>query len=100
MENLKVVKIERDKYTLKNIKTKAEYNFSITFFGLKQDVAVGDVIAIHKELLDPTYVEYSTQYYFGPLNEVYGRKVTSKDDIDFIAIKTKNDIIKLKRFFG
>ena len=100
MQNLKVKKIENDQYTLLNIKSKKEYCFKFKFFGLEQNIEVGDVFAINDELLDPNYIEYSNQYYFGPLNEVYGRQIADKQDVDFIAIKTKNNIIKLKRFFG
>ena len=47
---------------------------------------MGDVIAIHKEQLDPNYEEYSKELYFGGLDKPYGRAVKDKDHLDFIAI--------------
>lgn len=98
MENLIIKQIDGNKFTLLNKKNNKVYNFKLTFFDVK--VNVGDVIAIHKELLDPNYEEYSKIYRFGPLDEPYGRNVEGPEHLDFIAIKTQDKIIPLKRFFG
>ena len=100
MEKLKIIQINNSEYSLKNVKGGSIYKLSMTFFDLKKELVVGDIICMHKELLDPSYVEWDTSYYFGPINEVYGRKVKGADDIDVIAIQTKQETIVLKRFFG
>lgn len=100
MENFEIVKIENRYYTLKNIKTGKTYRLAIKFFDYDQQIKVGTIIGLHSELLDPNYQEYSTEYYFGPIDEPYGRKVDGKDDINVIGIKIGNEKIYLKRFFG
>ena len=100
MVKLEVVNINKWQYTLKDTDTKQEIMKTLTFYGLKKPLKVGDQIIMHKELLDPAYYEYSTEYIFGPIDEVYGRKVTSIADIDAIGIKQGKDIITLKRFYG
>ena len=98
MENLIVEEINGKRHTLSNKKSGKKYVFFLTFFDC--EVSVGDIIAIHKELLDPSYDEFSNEYRFGPLDEPYGRKVEGPEHLDFIAIKTQDKIIPLKRFFG
>lgn len=100
MEKLQVVKVNDRNYTLKSEETDLEYNFRLTFFDVDGGVVEGDIISLHEELLDPKYIEYSKEYYFGPVDQVYGRKVKSANDIDVIAIQKGDKTIVLKRFFG
>lgn len=100
MEDLKVVKVENDLYTLKNINNNIVYEFRMKFYGIDKTLKTGDLIALHKELLDKNYVEYSSKYEFGPLDEVYGRKVKGIEDIDVVELTIDNKKIYLKRFFG
>ena len=37
---------------------------------------------------------------FGPIEEIYGRKIESNNDKDLIYLNTKNKITYLKRFYG
>ena len=98
MENFIIKQIDGNKFTLLNKKNNKVYELKLTFFDV--EVKIGDVIAIHKELLDPSYDEFSNEYRFGPLDEPYGRKVEGPEHMDFIAVKTQDKIIPLKRFFG
>ena len=100
MEKLVISKIDNDEYTLVNLKNKKEYTFYLKFYTLEDKIKVGTMVAFHKELLDPDYEEYSVEYYFGPLDEKYGRVINKKEDIDVIAVKVDDKVITLKRFFG
>lgn len=99
MEKLKILKIENNLYKLID-KNKKEYDFNLTFYDLTEKLQVGDYIYLNKELLNPNYKEYSTTYFFGPLEEQYGREIKTKEDIDLMKVKIKDKTIYLKRFFG
>lgn len=99
MEKLKIEKIENERYLLIN-KNGKKFEFNLTFYDLEDKLNIGDFIYFNKELLNPEYKEYSDTYFFGPLDEVYGREIKTKDDIDLIKIKTNSRTIYLKRFFG
>ena len=99
MEKLKIFNIENNLYKLID-KNKNEYEFNLTFYDLEDKLNVGDYIYLNKELLNPSYKEYSTTYFFGPLDEQYGREIQTKDDIDLMKVKIKDKTIYLKRFFG
>ena len=62
MENLKIISISENgrKYTLKNIKTQQVYVFTLKLLGVDEVLEVGSTLAMHSELLDPKYIEYST----------------------------------------
>jgi len=95
---LKIEKIENLKYTLVN-EENTVFNLKLKFYGLTENLSEGDYIFINDALLDPSYKEYSKSYYFGPLDEPYGRKVTEKD-IDFLTLEIKGKKVNLKRFYG
>jgi len=99
MEKLKIDKIENNFYHLVD-KNNKEYELNLTFYDLEEEPMVGDYIYFNKELLNPNYIEYSTTYFFGPLEEQYGREIQTKNDIDLIKVKIKDKTIYLKRFFG
>lgn len=100
MEKFLVVNVSENRYTLRNVETTKEFKVKFTFFDLEQPIKRGDMISLHAELLDPKYSEYSKHYYFGAKDKVYGRNVTSKDDIDVMGIYSNGKSIALKRFFG
>lgn len=99
MKKLIVKNINDRNYTLINLENKKEYNFTLTFYGIDK-IKEGTIFYFHKELLDPEYSEYSTEYYFGPIDEVYGREIKCKNDIDLICVEINNEKTFLKRFFG
>ena len=99
MEKLKIKNIENNNYLLVN-KNGEEFKFNLTFYDLEDKLSVGDYIYFHKELLNPNYKEYSNTYFFGSLEEQYGREIKTKEDIDLIKLKIKDKTIYLKRFFG
>lgn len=100
MVKLQIVKIEENKFTLLRESTNEIYEFALKFFDLKTPVQVGDVVCVHKELLDPNFEEYNTSYYFGDINAVYGRKFNGTDDIEAIIVEQGDETSVLKRFFG
>lgn len=102
MVKLIVKGVSGKKFQLVNAETKEEYEVEFTFYGFEQEKAVtGSLIMMHKELLDPDYVEYATEYIFGPLDEPYGRRIDSVEHKDYLAIKLPSgEVYKLKRFFG
>lgn len=87
-------------YVLRNTHSGKMYNIRMTFFGLERNLANGDVIYLHKELFDESYEEFSSAYYFGPMNSSYGRKLTSSKDVDFCVVEMDGHQIYLKRFYG
>ena len=99
MKKLLVVEKNNRNYILEDGEKK-QYNLRMTFFDLEKEISVGDHISMHKELLDRNYKEYSNEYYFGALDEVYGREIKSKEDIDFVVLECDNKKIYLKRFYG
>ena len=99
MEKLRIEKIENNNYVLVN-KSGEKFEFNLTFYDLEENLSKGDFLYFNKELLNPEYKEYSKTYFFGPLDEVSGREIKSKDDIDLIKIKLGDKTIYLKRFFG
>ncbi len=100
MTKLKIVGVDKEKYTLLNLDSNVFFEFNIRFYGLKKLPQVDDFLGIHNELLDPKYEEYSTSYQFGPLDEVYGRDIKSPEHIDCILLISDNKKTYLKRFFG
>ena len=99
MKRLLIVEKYDDNFVLEDEK-KNQYNLRMTFYDLEKELCVGDYISIHKELLDKNYEEYSNEYLFGPLEEIYGREIKSKEDIDFVVLECDNKKIYLKRFYG
>ena len=100
MVELEIIDIIDNNYLLFDKENKRKYDFDLYFYGLGFDVEVGDKIVLNDNLLNENYLEYSEEYYFGPIDEVYGRKINSMNDIDLITIKKGNKNIYLKRFYG
>ena len=100
MRELQVYGIDKNNYLLIDKESKKEYHFDLYFFDLKDKVTVGDSIVFNEKLLDNNYLEYSEEYYFGSIDDIYGREINSLQDIDLIAIKKGDRKIFLKRFYG
>ena len=100
MVKLQVVKINERKITLLRESTNEIFEFEMQFFDLKTPVQLGNVVCVHKELLDPNFEEYSQAYYFGDINAPYGRKFNGVDDLEAIIVQQGDETTVLKRFFG
>ena len=102
MLKLQVLSITNDYYyKLIDIDTKQVYTHILEFTSLKQPIKTGDVIIIHKELLNPQYPGYNSSYTFGSINSIYGKDVNSSNDTDVIGLKRDNKkAIALKRLYG
>lgn len=100
MVKFKVLKVKGIEYTLQNLQSGERETIALSFFDLESPVLAGDVLSFHKELLDKNYEEYSSHYYFGGINEVYGREIKSAESKDVLAIIKEDKTILLKRFFG
>jgi hypothetical protein len=61
---------------------------------------LGTAVYMHHELLNKKYREYSNHYYFGDLSSIYGRTVSSPDNVDCLTLEVGNEKIFLKRFYG
>ena len=100
MEVFDIVDKKGNIYTLLFRKTGTLYKFFIKFFDYDQYVQKGATIAMHQSLIDPNHKGYSTEYYFGAIDEKYGKNITAKDDPDVVIVKVGNEKIYLKRFYG
>ncbi len=100
MIKLEIISIDRCKYTIQNTQTGKTLVHSFEFYDLPQPLKVGDIIIMHKELLDPNYSGYSSTYSFGDLDDKSGRNVSSSKDIDAIAVLQGKKTIPLKRLYG
>ena len=100
MEAFQIISIKNNDFTLKNLKTGRVLTHKLYFLGLEEPVTIEHKLAMHEKLFDETYFEYNQQYFIGPINEPYGREITSKENPDFIVLKTPTKQIFLKRFYG
>ena len=100
MEKFVVSKIEKDLYTFKSEESGKEYKSYFTFYDLKRKLKEGDILAMHPDLFNPDYKEFSMHYFFGPVDEKYGRNKDALQGPEVIGIKVDKQIIYLKRFFG
>jgi len=99
MIKLKIVKIDTYNYCLLDSK-KNKYNLILRFYGLEKDVEVNDYIYICEKLLDKSYEGYCGSYSFGQLDDTCGKDNVLPYDDDFLAVKTKDKNILLKRLYG
>lgn len=81
-------------------KNKKSYEIELEFLDIEEKPKTGDYIYINKELLNPMYDGYSTNYTFGNLGNKYGKEKLAKDDIDIIKIVMDKKEIYLKRLYG
>ena len=97
-----VYKKENDTYYLRNVKNET-FKVELNFIGVDVKLDVKDFILLNSKLLDKNFVEYSEVYYFGGLDEPYGRKITEMDidkNPELLAIYKNNKYVYLKRFYG
>lgn len=99
MIKLQIVNVKDYEYNLKD-ENGNNYIINLEFFDIDEEPKLGDYIFLNKKLLDSTYEGYSTSYTFGNLENKYGRKNVSIDDIDVIKLIINNSEIYLKRLFG
>ncbi len=97
MMKLEIIEINNQIYTLKDINSKI-YKIQFEFQDINLKLNKGDYINISEKLLDNKNEEYSNYYVFGTLNNKYGRREPTSDDL--IYITTNSKIIKLKRLYG
>ncbi len=99
MIKLKIVNKDSYKYDLKD-EDKHNYNLNLEFFDIEEKLKIGDYIYMNKELLNPKYDGYSTNYTFGSLESKYGKENILITDIDVIKVVVDKMEIYLKRLYG
>lgn len=91
MKKLIIDKIDGYRYTLKDDNN--IYQLNIEVYGLELNLEIGDIICIDEKHLKDRMLA------FGPLNEEYGKEIsTNKDEVIVIIKENKN--YYLKRFYG
>lgn len=100
MISLEIIKIEKWHYTLQDNNANKTYTKVLEFHDLSQPLKVGDKIAMHHQLLDPKHKGYGEFYAFGDMGNSAGRIVSSREDIDAIAVMQGDKITLLKRLYG
>lgn len=99
MISLKIDKINKNLYTLKDIEG-TTYEIVLKFLDIDFTLDIGDSLYMNEKMLDERYEGYSTYYTFGNLNNSYGKEDISIKDIDIIRVTSKNKTILLKRLYG
>ena len=94
MKLKKLVLDKRDGYNYHLKDENKTYIVNIEFY----EVDIDNIECIY---MDNYFLEEHQQFSFGPLDEKYGRKITSSEDKDLIILKMKNgEEVYLKRFYG
>ena len=96
MIKLIITKIDGYNYYLVDEENR-EYKINIEFYGLEDSPKEQDLIYMNEELLKEVNNNIVS---FGPIEEIYGRKIESNNDKDLIYLNIKNKITYLKRFYG
>ena len=99
MVKLKIININSPIYILES-KNGNSYTLNLQFFDIEDSPKMNDYIFISEQLLNPEYIEYSTNYVFGGLESPCGRKVHSREDIDVIKLVVEEKEYYLKRLYG
>lgn len=76
------------------------YTLNLEFLDITLQPKTGNILCINKELLNPKYEGYSTNYTFGALENKYGKTNISINDIDIIKILIGDQELILKRIYG
>lgn len=100
LENYIIENIENNQYALKKLSDNNIYFLNATILKFDKVLKRGDMIAIHNQLFDVNYDEYSNHYYFGPINEMFGREIKSPEDVDYVSVNIDGVKYDLKRFYG
>lgn len=101
MIKLKIIEKNKYKYMLEDDDERI-YSVSLDFFDIDIEGVPdkGDHIYINEELLNPKYEGYNSSYTFGSMENKYGKKSISIDDIDVIKVVKEKTEIYLKRLYG
>ena len=73
----------------------SEYILNIEFYDLEYKPGSNDYIFINEKVL-----KENNFFNFGPLDNVYGRTISSSDDPDILILVTENKKIYMKRIYG
>ena len=96
VKDLIVDSIDGYNYYLREENTNKSYHLNIEFYGLEENASNIIKIYMHDNLLQ----EHQCLS-FGPIEEKYGKTITSSDDTDFIVVVMKEKKrYYLKRFYG
>ena len=77
-----------------------KYKVFIELMNTEIVLDIGDIIYMHKELLDRDYKEYSRMYTFGSLGTKYSRDINKDNYVDVIVIYKDNKKYYLQRYYG
>ena len=100
MSTYEIVNICGNKCEIKETKTKKLYFISFKIINLSFKLKIGDLIKFNNKLLNSEWEGYSDEYYFGPIDSIFGKQIFSENDFDLLEIKRNGKIIKLKRLYG
>ena len=99
MVKLEIVNVEGYLYVLEDTNGN-KYRMNLDFWDIEEKPQIGDYMQISAQLLNPKYAGYSSNYTFGDLKSIYGKKNIEIDDIDVIVIEKNKKEIFLKRLYG
>ena len=100
METFQVVNVLNNLYELTNVKSKSKHEIHLNFFNYNINLNKGDLIKLTIQLLDANWEGYSDSYNFGSIDSIYGKNISSEEDVDIIKIKTKDNVFMFKRLYG
>lgn len=93
MKKLKIKKIDKYQYELKDINNKI-YHFNIEFYNLEKKPKINDYIYMNEKILQENYSILN----FDKLDSQYGREIKTEEDV--IVLLIDNEKIYLKRIYG
>lgn len=94
MLELKIKNIDDLSYCLVD-KDNREYNLSIQFYDLIDNPRVGDSIYMNQNMLNS-----SKSFSFGSIMGKYGKNILEGNKEEIIVVKSQNELIFLKRYYG
>ena len=100
METFQVVNVLNNLYELTNVKSKSKHEIHLKFFNYNINLNKGDLIKLNIQLLDANWEGYSDSYNFGSIDSIYGKNISSEEDVDIIKIITKDNVFMFKRLYG
>lgn len=100
MVTLEVLKKnENDEYLLKERKTGKKFSLVFVFYDSAQP-EMGDVIVLHESLLDRKSNNFCQPYYFGGLENSFGRESEILGDDELLYLHCKDKQMIFKRLYG
>lgn len=94
MIRLRIDKVDGYNYFLRDVEN-SEYILNIEFYDLEYKSGSNDYIFINEKVL-----KENNFFNFRPLDNVYGRTISSSDDPDILILVTENKKIYMKRIYG